>query len=69
MNSYGRFYRPKCIQVLRHAKVALARWARRKYKRFRRRERASMHWLGPIAQRDPNLFVLWQRGIRPEAGG
>lgn len=68
MNYYGRFYRSKCIQVLRSVNVALARWARRKYKRFRRRERASMHWLGRIARRDPNLFVLWQLGIRPEAG-
>ncbi|AGP40482.1 hypothetical protein [Sorangium cellulosum] len=36
--------------------------------RLRRRERASMHWLGRIAQRDPKLFVLWQLGVRPEAG-
>jgi len=21
------------------------------------------------ARRDPNLFVLWQLGVRPEAGG
>jgi len=69
MNYYGRFYRSKCVQVLRHLNEALAQWARRKYKRFRRRERASMHWLGRIARRDPNLFVLWQLGIRPEAGG
>ena len=70
MNYYGRFfYRSKCVQVLRYVNAALARWARRKYKRFRRRERASMHWLGRIARRDPNLFVLWQLGIRPEAGG
>jgi group II intron reverse transcriptase/maturase len=68
MNYYGRFYRSKCVQVLRHLNEALAQWARRKYKRFRRRERASMHWLGRIARRDPNLFVLWQLGIRPEAG-
>ena len=68
MNYYGRFYRSKCIQVLRSVNVALARWARRKYKRLRRRDRASMHWLGRIARRDPNLFVLWQLGIRPEAG-
>ena len=68
MNYYGRFYRSKCVQVLRSVNVALARWARRKYKRFRRRERASMHWLGRIARRDPNLFVLWQLGIRPAAG-
>jgi RNA-directed DNA polymerase len=69
MNYYGRYYRSKCVQVLRHLNVALAAWARRKYKRFRRRERASMHWLGCIARRDPKLFVLWQLGVRPEAGG
>jgi len=65
---YGRFYRSKCVQVLRHLNEALAAWARRKYKRFRRRERASMRWLGRIAQRDPKLFVLWQLGVKPEAG-
>ncbi len=69
MNYYGRFYRSRCVQVLRHLNVALAAWARRKYTRLRCRERASVHWLGRIARRDPNLFVLWQLGIRPEAGG
>lgn len=68
MNYYGRYYRSKCVLVLRHVNVALAGWARRKHKRFRRRERSSMHWLGRIARRDPNLFVLWQLGIKPEAG-
>jgi RNA-directed DNA polymerase len=68
LNYYGRFYRSKCVQVLRHFNEALAQWARWKHKRFKRRERASMHWLGRIAQPDPNLFVLWQFGVRPEAG-
>lgn len=68
MNYYGRYYRSKCVQVLRPLNEALAQWARWKYKRFKRRERASMHWLGCIARRDPNLFVLWQLGVRPEAG-
>jgi hypothetical protein len=68
VNYYGRFYRSKCVRVLRHLNVALAAWVRRKYKRFRRRERASMHWLGRIARRDPQLFVLWQLGVKPEAG-
>ena len=27
------------------------------------------YWLGRIARRDPRLFVLWQLGVRPEAGG
>jgi len=69
MNYYGRFYRSRCVQILRHLNEALAAWARRKYKRFRRRERASMHWLGRIARRDPQLFVLWQLGAKPAAGG
>ena len=58
MNHYGRFYRSKCVQVLRYLNLALALWARRKRKRFRRRESASMYWLGRIAQRDRKLFVL-----------
>ena len=65
MNYYGRFYRSKCVQVLRHLNEALAAWVRRKYTRFRRRERASMHWLGRIARRDPKLFALWQLGVVP----
>jgi len=64
-NYYGRFYRAKCVLVLRRLNEALAVWARRKYKRFRRRERASRHWLARIAQRDPNLFVLWKFGVKP----
>src|SRR3954462_4290297 len=68
LNDYGRFYRSRCVQVLRHFNEALGKWAQRKYTRFRRRERAAMHWLGRIARRDPDLFVLWRQGVRPEAG-
>lgn len=68
MNYYGRFYRSKCLQVLRHLNEALAAWARRKYKRLQRRKRASVHWLGLVARRNPTLFVLWTLGAQPEAG-
>jgi RNA-directed DNA polymerase len=68
MNYYGRFYRSRCVQVLRHLDEALAAWVRRKFKRFRRRERASVHWLGRVARREPHLFVHWQLGGRPAAG-
>lgn len=70
MNYYGPALRDReCVQVLRHINKALAQWARWKFKRFRRRVRAPMYWLGRIALRDPKLFVLWQLGIRPETGG
>lgn len=69
MNYYGRFYRSKCGQVLRYLNCVLVKWVRRKYKdRFRRKERKAVHWLGRIAARDPNLFVLWKLGIKPAAG-
>lgn len=68
LNYYGRFYRSRCVQVLRHLDDVLASWVRRKFKRFRRRERASVHWLGRVARREPSLFVHWQLGARPAAG-
>ena len=68
LNYYGRYYRSKCVHVLRHLNEALAAWVRRKYTRFRYRTRASMHWLGRAAQRDPRVFVLWQLGARPATG-
>ena len=68
MSYYGRFYRSRCVEVLRHLNGALAAWVRRKLKRFHGRARASMHWLGQVARREPNLFVHWQLGVRPEVG-
>jgi len=65
LNYYGRYYRSKCVKVLQHLNAALAAWARRKYKRLQRHERASRQWLRRIAQRDPQLFVLWQLGVKP----
>jgi group II intron reverse transcriptase/maturase len=67
MNYYGRFYRSRCVQVLRHLNRLLVKWAWRKLKRFRRRERAVEHWLGRIAQRDAGLFALWALGVKPAA--
>jgi RNA-directed DNA polymerase len=65
---YGRFYRSALTPVLRHLERALVRWACRKYKRFRGHVTNAAHWLGQVARRDPNLFVLWQMGIRPATG-
>ena len=68
MNYYGRFYRSECVYVLRYLNEVLVRWAMRKHKRFRRRERSAAHWLGNIASRDGNLLALWRLGIKPAAG-
>ncbi len=70
MNYYGRFYRSKCVQTLRHLNRALVTWVQRKYPgRFRRSERKAARWLRRIANRDTKLFALWQFGIKPAAAG
>jgi group II intron reverse transcriptase/maturase len=70
MNYYGRFYRSRVVQVLRHLNHALIKWAQRKYpRRYRRKERAAARWLRRIANRDPHLLVLWRLGIKPAATG
>jgi group II intron reverse transcriptase/maturase len=68
LNYYGRFYRSRCVEVLRHLNEALSAWVRRKFTRFRNRERASMYWLGRVARREPTLFAHWQLGVVPEVG-
>jgi RNA-directed DNA polymerase len=68
VNYYGRFYRSALTPVLRHLERALVRWVRRKHKRVRGHATNAAHWLGQVARRDPNLFVLWQIGIRPATG-
>lgn len=68
VNYYGRFYRSKLATVLRHLERAMVYWVRRKYKRFRRHQRNATHWLGRVARRQPDLFYLWQIGVKPPTG-
>lgn len=68
VNYYGRFYKSALTPVLRELERSLAYWVRRKFKRFARHSRRAVHWLGNVARREPNLFVLWQIGIRPATG-
>ena len=68
VNYYGRYYPSALTPVLRSLQRSLVYWVRRKFKRFRRHQRQAEHWLGQVAQREPDLFVLWSHGIRPAAG-
>ena len=66
INYYGRFYRSRLLYFLRRLNRHLMRWACRKYKRLKRRERRAMAWLAAIAQRSPRLFAHWRLGARPD---
>jgi RNA-directed DNA polymerase len=68
VNYYGRFYKSALTPVLRELERSLVYWVRRKFKRFARHGRRAVHWLGAVARREPQLFMLWQIGIRPATG-
>ena len=66
VNYYGRFYKSELLHFLRRLNRHLVRWACRKYKRLKRRERRAMAWLAEIARRSPRLFAHWRLGARPD---
>jgi RNA-directed DNA polymerase len=66
INYYGRFYKSMLYPLLRRLNRHLMRWACRKYKRLKRRERKAMHWLADVAGRAPVLFAHWRFGLRPD---
>jgi RNA-directed DNA polymerase len=66
---YGRFYKTALYPVFVRLNHTLARWAMRKYKKLRRRQRRATHWLGVVARRQPRLFAHWEQlGVKPAAG-
>ena len=53
-------------EIMMELNVTLARWAKAKYKHFRRKPlTAAYKWLGEIACRSP-MFYHWQLGIYPK---
>jgi RNA-directed DNA polymerase len=66
INYYGRFYKSELLSFLRRLNRHLARWACRKFKRLRRRERRAMAWLAEVARRAPRLFAHWRVGACPD---
>lgn len=69
INYYGQYYKSGLTPVFQQFNRTLVKWARRKYKRFRKHQRRATHWLGQVAQREPKLFAHWEMlGLRPAAG-
>jgi len=66
INYYGRFYKSMLYPLLRRINEHLVRWACRKYKRLRRRERRAKELLARAAKRFPALFAHWRFGLKPD---
>lgn len=65
---YGCFYKTEMRKVFDQLDRKLARWVRRKYKKYAIHKRRSVYWLGQVARRQPNLFVHWVELGKPAAG-
>ena len=59
---YGKFYPSAMYPVFRHFNMTLVAWAMRKFKRLRGHKTRASLLLERIAERQPHLFVHWQRG-------
>ena len=65
---YGRFRPSALVAALRNINPALRLWARRKYKRFKKRPQAAAAWVQRIASKEPRLFAHWELpGLIPTA--
>jgi RNA-directed DNA polymerase len=60
INYYGSFCKSVLYRVFHYLDRVLSRWAKRKYKRIKRRRRRAMHWVKWRIVRQPDLFVHWR---------
>ena len=59
INYYSHFYKSALYPTLRRIDAFLIRWARRKFKRLRRRPRGARNWLARVMRASPDLFAHW----------
>ena len=59
INYFGRYGRSEMRRTMFYLDEELVRWAKRKYKRLRRKSKA-VRWIIGVRRREPNLFVHWK---------
>jgi Group II intron, maturase-specific domain len=60
INYYGNFYRTKLRPALKRIDLYVIRWARRKFKRLRRKTKGARDWFDRLRRANPTLFAHWQ---------
>ncbi len=59
---YGKFYASELHKVMRILNSSIIRWARRRYKRFKRRLAKATEWVKKMTVKAKHLFVQWEAG-------
>lgn len=65
MNYFIKFNRGELWEIFKRLNERLAKWARRKYKRFKGSVYRATEWLKDQARKTPTLFAHWKEGYRP----
>jgi transposase len=60
INYYGNFYRTQLRSTLKSIDLYVIRWARRKFKRLRRKTKGARDWFDRLRRANPTLFAHWQ---------
>ena len=60
INYYGSFYRTQLRPTLKRIDLYVIRWARRKFKRLRRKTKGARDWFDRLRRANPTLFAHWQ---------
>ncbi len=60
INYFRHFYGSRLHPTLRRIDAYLMRWARRKFKRLRRRSKGVRDWLARVRRANPTLFAHWR---------
>ena len=59
INYYGSYYKSALYPTFQYFDFMLSKWASRKYRRLKGRQRRAWRWLRRIMQRQPDLFAHW----------
>ncbi len=60
INYFGNFYRTELRPTLKRIDLYVIRWARRKFKRLRRKTKGARDWFDRLRRANPTLFAHWQ---------
>jgi len=59
---YGKYRGSELSRIFRLLRNRLVRWARKRYKRYRKNINRAFRWLDRVRDQYPNLFYHWQVG-------
>src|SRR5215469_9114130 len=60
INYYSHFYKTQLRPTLKRIDLYVIRWARRKFKRLRRKTKGARDWFDWLRRVNPTLFAHWQ---------